>query len=152
MAKKVDLYDKKVLNEFGKDYVKILIRLLKKEGKSATGALINSISYKLKEVAGLIQYQLISNDYLTYVDEGRRPGSYPPIRAISDWVRVKGISQDAVFPIARSIYKFGIEPTNVISKTLTEIRTSPTLMRKYEDTLVDNLEKLIAGEIIKLEQ
>lgn len=152
MAKKVDLYDKKVLNEFGKDYVKILIRLLKKEGKSATGALINSISYKLKEVAGLIQYQLISNDYLTYVDEGRRPGSYPPIRAISDWVRVKGISKDAVFPIARSIYKFGIEPTNVISKTLTEIRTSPTLMRKYEDTLVDNLEKLIAAEIIKLEQ
>ncbi len=152
MAKKVELYDKKVLNEFGKDYVKILIRLLKKEGKDATGALINSISYKLRDVAGIIQYQLISNDYLTYVDEGRRPGTYPPIRAISDWVRVKGISQDAVFPIARSIYKFGIEPTNVISKTLREIQTSPTLNKKYEDTLVDNLEKLIAGEIIKLEQ
>lgn len=149
---KITLYDKKLKNEFGKDYVKILIRLLKREGKSATGALINSISYKLKEVAGLIQYQLISNDYLTYVDEGRRPGSYPPIRAISDWVRVKGISQDAVFPIARSIYKFGIEPTNVISKTLTEIKTSPTLIRKYEDTLEEQLEKLIEAELIKLEQ
>ncbi len=149
---KVDLYDKKVLNEFGKDYVKILIRLLKKEGKVASSALINSISYKLKEQAGLIQYQLIANDYLQYVDEGRKPGSYPPIRAIADWARVKGISKDAVFPIARSIFKFGIKPTNVLKKTLTEIQTSPTLMNKYEDTLVENMEKLLQAELIKLEQ
>ena len=149
---KVDLYDKKVLNEFGKDYVKILIRLLKKEGKVASSALINSISYKLKEQAGLIQYQLIANDYLQYVDEGRKPGSYPPIRAIADWVRVKGISKDAIFPIARSIFKFGIKPTNVLKKTLTEIQTSPTLMNKYEDTLVENMEKLLQAELIKLEQ
>ena len=149
---KVDLYDKKVLNEFGKDYVKILIRLLKKEGKVASSALINSISYKLKEQAGLIQYQLIANDYLQYVDEGRKPGSYPPIRAIADWARVKGISKDAVFPIARSIFKFGIKPTNVLKKTLTEIQTSPTLRNKYEDTLVENMEKLLQAELIKLEQ
>jgi|TARA_R110000782_G_scaffold33087_1_gene80198 hypothetical protein len=149
---KVDLYDKKVLNEFGKDYVKILIRLLKKEGKVASSALINSISYKLKEQAGLIQYQLIANDYLQYVDEGRKPGSYPPIRAIADWVRVKGISKDAIFPIARSIFKFGIKPTNVLKKTLTEIQTSPTLRNKYEDTLVENMEKLLQAELIKLEQ
>jgi len=149
---KVDLYDKKVLNEFGKDYVKILIRLLKKEGKVASSALINSISYKLKEQAGLIQYQLIANDYLQYVDEGRKPGSYPPIRAIADWVRVKGISKDAIFPIARSIFKFGIKPTNVLKKTLTEIQTSPTLRNKYEETLVENMEKLLQAELIKLEQ
>lgn len=149
---KVDLYDKKVLNEFGKDYVKILIRLLKKEGKVASSALINSISYKLKEQAGLIQYQLIANDYLQYVDEGRKPGSYPPIRAIADWARVKGISKDAVFPIARSIFKFGIKPTNVLKKTLTEIQTSPTLRNKYEETLVENMEKLLQAELIKLEQ
>ena len=149
---KVDLYDKKVLNEFGKDYVKILIRLLKKEGKVASSALINSISYKLKEQAGLIQYQLIANDYLQYVDEGRKPGSYPPIRAIADWVRVKGISKDAIFPIARSIFKFGIKPTHVLKKTLTEIQTSPTLRNKYEETLVENMEKLLQAELIKLEQ
>lgn len=149
---KITLYDKKLMNEFGKDYVKILIRMLKQKKKVASGALINSISYKLKETAGIIQYQLISNDYLEWVDQGRRPGSYPPIRAISDWVRVKGISKDAVFPIARSIYKFGIEPTNVIRDTMNEIRTSPTLNKKYEETLEEQLEKLIEAELIKLEQ
>jgi hypothetical protein len=149
---KITLYDKKLMDEFGKDYVKILIRLLKKEGKDATGALINSISYKLRDTAGIIQYQLIANDYLQYVDEGRRPGSYPPMRAISDWVRVKGISKDAIFPIMRSIYTFGIEPTNVIKNTLNEIKTSPTLQKKYEDTLEEQLEKLIEAELIKLEQ
>jgi len=149
---KITLYDKKLMDEFGKDYVKILIRLLKQRGKSASGALINSISYKLRDTAGIIQYQLISNDYLQWVDEGRRPGSYPPMRAISDWVRVKGISKDAVFPIMRSIYKFGIEPTNVIKDTMKEIQTSPTLRKKYEETLVEQMEKLLQAELIKLEQ
>jgi len=149
---KITLYDKKLMDEFGKDYVKILIRLLKQRGKSASGALINSISYKLRDTADIIQYQLISNDYLQWVDEGRRPGSYPPMRAISDWVRVKGISKDAVFPIMRSIYKFGIEPTNVIKDTMKEIQTSPTLRKKYEETLVEQMEKLLQAELIKLEQ
>lgn len=149
---KIILYERKMLNEFGKDYVKILIRLLKKEGKVASGALINSIDYRLVETAKLIQYQLISNDYLTYVDQGRKPGSYPPMRAIADWVRIKGISKDAIFPIARSIFKFGIEPTNVLSKTIREIETSPALRKKYEDELVDNLEKLLMADIIKLKQ
>jgi hypothetical protein len=149
---KIILYERKMLNEFGKDYVKILIRLLKKERKVASGALINSIDYRLVETAKLIQYQLLSNDYLTYVDQGRRPGSYPNMRAIADWVRIKGISKDAIFPIARSIFKFGIEPTNVLSKTIQEIETSPALRKKYEDELVDNLEKLLAADIIKLGQ
>jgi hypothetical protein len=149
---KITLYDRKLMNEFGKDYVKILIRLLKKNGKDATGALINSISYKLRDTAGIIQYQLIANDYLQYVDEGRKRGSYPPMRAISDWVRVKGISKDTVFPIMRSIYKFGIEPTNVLKDTMKEIQTSPTLQKKYEDTLEEQLEKLIEADLIKLQQ
>jgi hypothetical protein len=149
---KIILYEKKMLNEFGKDYVKILIRLLKKEGKSSSGALINSIDYRLVETANRIQYQLISNDYLKYVDEGRKPGSYPNMRAIGDWVRTKGISKEAIFPIARSIFKFGIKPTNVLQRTIKEIETSNTLLRKYEDELVDNIERLVMADIIKLKQ
>ena len=149
---KIKLFEKKMLDEFGKDYVKVLTRLLKKEGKNASGALINSIAYKLRETAEGIQYILEANDYLEWVDAGRRPGSYPPIRAISDWVRVKGISKDAIFPIARSIYQFGIKPTNVLDKTIREIQSSPTLQRKYEEELANNLEKIVASEFEKLNQ
>lgn len=131
------------MKEFGKDYVKILYRELRREGKDATGALINSLAFEIKEEATQIQFLIKANDYLKYVDKGRKPGKYPPIKAIAQWARVKGISQDAVFPIARSIYKFGIKPTNVIQRVVKEFQTSPTLQKKYEDEVVNQLIKMI---------
>ena len=143
MAGKNRFIDTKKQHEFGKDYVKILIALLKKEGKDSSGALINSINYKLKDDAEEILIAIEANDYLKWVDEGRKPGTYPNIRAISEWTRIKGIDQKAVFPISHNIFKFGIEPTNVISRTIKEIETSPTLNRKFEDEISENLEKTI---------
>lgn len=131
------------MKEFGKDYVKILYRELRREGKDATGALINSLAFEIKEEATQIQFLIKANDYLKYVDKGRKPGKYPPIKAIAQWARVKGISQDAVFPIARSIYKFGIKPTNVIQRVVKEFQTSSTLRKKYEDEVVNQLIKMI---------
>lgn len=145
---------KKILNArdvkiFGRDYVKILIIMLKKAGKRSSGALINSIDFRLKEQANQINIELIANDYLKYVDEGRRAGTYPPISAIAKWTSINGISKSAAFPIARSIFKFGIKPTHVLDKTSKEILSSPALDRKYEDSLRDNLEDLIYDEMIK---
>lgn len=148
--KKIELYDKKTLNEFGKDYAKILTIFLKKNKKSASGALINSINWKLKETAQEILIILESNDYLEWVDKGRKPGKYPPLKAISQWAKLKGISQEAVFPIARKIFKFGIEPTNVIAKTIKEIQTSPTFQKKYEDELLKNVENMVGLEFEEL--
>jgi len=131
------------MKEFGKDYVKILYRELRREGKDATGALLNSLAFEIKEDAQQIQFFIKANDYLKWVDKGRRPGKYPPIKAISKWAQVKGISQEAVFPIARSIYKFGIKPTNVIQRVVKEFETSPTLKKKYEDEVVNQLIDMI---------
>jgi len=150
MSKKVELYDEQTLKEFGKDYVKILTIFLKKNRKVASGALINSINFKLQEKAKEILIILESNDYLEWVDKGRNPGKYPPLRAISDWARLKGISQNAVFPIARKIFKFGIEPTNVIADTIKEIETSPTFQKKYEDTLLKNVEEIMGYQFEEL--
>ena len=150
MSKKVELYDEKTLKEFGKDYVKILTIFLKKNRKIASGALINSINFKLQEKAKEILIILESNDYLEWVDKGRKPGKYPPLRAISEWARLKGISQNAVFPIARKIFKFGIEPTNVIADTIKEIETSPTFQKRYEDTLLKNVEEIMGYQFEEL--
>jgi hypothetical protein len=141
------LFDDKTLNQFGKDYVKILIAFLKKNNKVNTGALINSIDYKLKSTANDIQIELLANDYLINVDKGRKPGKYPNMSAISKYASSKGIPQSAVFPIARKIFKFGIEPTFVLDKTTKEIQTSPTLQRKYEKELIENIEDLIVKNI-----
>lgn len=140
MAKQDQLISERKMREFGRDYVKILGRFLlsnKPFAKVASGALLNSLDYRLVDDAKNIQ--IIANKYLQYVDKGRRPGSYPPIQAIKQWASIKGIPQSAVFPIARKIFKFGIKPTNVIQKTVREIETSRTIRKKYEDEGVNNL-------------
>jgi hypothetical protein len=43
---KNELFDKKKLREFGKDYVKLLTVFLKRANKSSTGALIKLIKLK----------------------------------------------------------------------------------------------------------
>jgi len=131
------------MKEFGRDYVKILWRELRREGKDATGALLNSLAFEVREEAQQIKFFILANDYLKYVDKGRKPGKYPPIKAIAKWVEVKGISPEAVFPIARSIFKFGIKPTNVIQRVVKEFETSPTLQKKYEDEVVNQLINMI---------
>ena len=141
MAEDIPLISEKKLNEFGRDYVKILYRLLKKKKKDATGALINSLDYRIRPDA--MEIELIANDYLTYVDQGRRRGSYPPIRPLIKWAEVRGISRNAAYAIQKSIYKFGIKPTNVIQETVKEIESSPTLTKKYEDEITNNIIEMV---------
>lgn len=144
MAEK--FFDNKLANEFGKDYVKILVAQLKGNKpypKVASGSLINSINYRLQDTANGINVILLANDYLKYVDEGRRPGTYPPIRAIQRWVAIKGIKPEAAWAIRKNIYKFGIKPTNVLKKTIRTIEVSRNTNRIYEQRMVDNIVKIL---------
>ena len=138
--------DKKLANEFGKDYVKIMVGLLKGNKpfpKVASGSLINSINYRLQDTANGINVILLANDYLQYVDRGRKPGTYPPIQAIQKWVSIKGLPKEAAWAIRQNIYKFGIKPTNVIRKTQNIMDITRNANRKYEQRMVDNIVKVI---------
>jgi hypothetical protein len=138
--------DKKLANEFGKDYVKVMVGLLKGNKpfpKVASGSLINSINYRLQDTANGINVILLANDYLQYVDRGRKPGTYPPIQAIQKWVSIKGLPKEAAWAIRQNIYKFGIKPTNVIRKTQNIMDITRNANRKYEQRMVDNIVKVI---------
>jgi hypothetical protein len=115
--------------------------------KVASGSLVNSINYKLQDTAQGINVILVANDYLKYVDQGRRPStnpdSKPPIQAIQRWVAIKGIPQQAAWAIRHNIWRFGIKPTNVIKKTKNIFETSRNANRKYEERMVDNIVKLL---------
>lgn len=56
--------------------------------------------------------RIVLNDYVQYIESGRRPGSWPPPHVIADWCARKGIPNDnsTVFLICRSIYMKGIPP------------------------------------------
>jgi hypothetical protein len=153
MAYKV--IDKALANEFGKDYVKVLVSLLKNNrpyAKVASGSLINSINYRLQDTANGVNLILLGNDYLKYVDQGRRPGTYPPIKAIQRWVQIKGIPKEAAWAIRTNIFKFGIKPTRVIAKTRFTIETNRKYMLKYEKSIVDTITKNIEKDWLNLEK
>jgi len=131
------------IKEFGRDYVKILTRELLRAGKDASGRLIRSINYKLVEDAEIIKLEILAEKYLEYVDKGRKPGSYPPIKPLIEWVKIKNLPINVAYGAQQNIFKFGIKPTNIIQKVVKEFETSPTLKRKYEEEVVNSIIKNI---------
>lgn len=134
---------------FGDDYLKILIQELRAAGKRSSGKLINSLNYRLASEGEVLNMVFDGEDYFNVVDAGRRPGTFPPIQAISAWANVKGIPQSAVYPIAKSIYKFGIQPTNVFEKANTKaINGQP--MNELESNIVKNVENIVINQLNQL--
>ena len=152
MAKR--LIRKQALNEFGKVWVETLRNELlnnKPFPKRASGQLINSINYKVIQTPQGDELKLFSENYLTFVDKGvsgtekkyATPYSYrtkyPKIDEIQKWTRLKGIPQEAVYPIANKIFRFGMKPTNVINKTIRHIEYKSKWKTKFEGEIADEI-------------
>jgi hypothetical protein len=141
--KKVD--DKLLFNlakNYGDEYVKWLVKLLKEAKKIASGRLIRSIDYKLvKAVEGyLITIQ--HEDYLLYVNDGRAKGKKPPpVSAIEKWIKIRGIVprqkdmsiRTLAIIIAKGISKNSIQPTNVIQKAAEKVKQANFIRRQKID-------------------
>lgn len=118
---------REAMNQLGEALVIEIKLQLTTDGKSATGDLINSIAYNLVTTSNGFEIQIMSKDYLKYVDQGRKPGKMPPSDKLVPWVKARGIKfndrgsvvtdESAAFVIARSIGEKGIKPTDVIQKS-----------------------------------
>jgi len=144
---KNELFEDQNYIDYGRDYIKVIAKLLMKAGKDASGKLIRSLSDNVQDDASKVQLIIESEDYFKYVDEGRKPGSFPPISDIEKWTKLKGIPQAAAFPIAKSIYKFGIKPTNIIEKSIKQFE--PQLIQDIEEDVTYNVEEDVFNNIEK---
>ena len=112
-------------------------------GKIASGKLYDSIRYEVKQAKGEFILSFLMASYGYYVDKGVKP--HPEyltgkgtgkkskfIEALKKWCKIKGIPQNAAYPIRRSIWKYGIKPTNFF--------TIPTTRRqKYFENELGNM-------------
>jgi len=133
------------LDIFGKEYIEELGKELKAAGKDASGNLIRSLDTRVRKTGFGTSYtlQILSEEYLKYVDEGRRAGSkQPPLQAIKDWTKLKGLDEGLAFPIAKKIAEDGIKATNVIEKALNKVQSN-VAFRKLEDGVGDWVDDLI---------
>ena len=109
---------------------------LQEDGKVATGELINSLEPYVEEEDDKVFLYVDVKPYGRYVDEGRKPGKWPPRKAIREWIKQKGIrprnkqtEEQTTFLIQRSIGIRGI-------------KASPFL--DIWDMYVNELEEIIA--------
>lgn len=134
------------LNGFINDFMNTYKSLLVRDGKKASGNLINSIrnvdiTFENGEIVGEISLA----SYWKYVEYGRRPGKFPPLQNILDWIKIKpviprpvnGLKQPSekqlAFLISRKIAKDGIKAGNQLQEAL-EITWS-----KWENTLSQSI-------------
>lgn len=68
------------------------------------------------DVVDLELVNILVNDYIQYIESGRKPGSFPPVSVIAKWAAEKGITTDnrIVWAICQSIYRDGIAPRPLI--------------------------------------
>lgn len=121
-----------VLDDFTKDVAETYRSLLLRDGKNATGELISSIRPMTPElVNGAFECSLSLAPHWKYVENGRRPGKFPPIDNILEWVKVKPelarpnrldrkeiTPKQLAFLVARKIATKGIQPGNQLEEAL----------------------------------
>ena len=129
----------KIVMEFTKDIMDI-VRVVMESN-------IDSDSYKnLKVIAkndGDLVFDIILNDYLKFIESGRRKGAdMPPVEAIVEWAKKHGIPTDngTIYLIRRAISRDGIAPRPFMATVMEQIDLN---MPNWYDKIFDEITKLI---------
>lgn len=104
----------------------------------------------LKVVAtddGDLVFDLMLNDYLVFIESGRRAGAkFPPVEPIVRWARKRGIPTDnsTIFLIRRAISRDGVSPRPFIGyifETMDDFWNSGIWSDKIFDKIMEQLDK-----------
>lgn len=114
----------RVLNEFADQFIQNARDGLQADGSIATGELYNSFQKIIEIGEDYYSVKISLADYWQFVNSGRKPGKFPPLPAIRNWIEVKPVNpyplsngktpsiQQLTFLISRKIAYEGIEPTD----------------------------------------
>lgn len=134
----------KIVMEFSKDLM-TLVRMVMESNvginsKTGSNTLVNSNIYKTLSVKatndGDLIFDIILNDYLVFIESGRRKGAkFPPVEPIVKWARSRGIPTDnsTIYLIRRAISRDGIQPRPIMAHVLEEVD------REWDEQLADKL-------------
>lgn len=141
------------LNSFLSDFIATYKGLLIRDDKKASGNLIKS----LKPVSIVFEgYRYTGSislaSYWKYVEYGRKPGKFPPVNKILDWIRVKPViprpingikptQKQLAFLISRKIARDGIKPGNQFEEALNLTWAKDSKM--ISDAITADLEEAI---------
>lgn len=132
------------LKAIADDFVTSYKQSLESKGKVASGNLVKSIKSKVKIDGKYILVILNLEEYYRWVELGRKPGKFPPVDKIREWIRVKPILPQPIngklpttnqlsFLIGRSIARNGIKPTNALKESINNFDLVGKIYQYFED-------------------
>lgn len=141
----------KIVMEFSKEIMDI-VRVVMESNlldnhKVGRNTIIGSDIYKNLQVIskndGDLVFDILLNDYLTYIESGRRKGAkMPPVEPIVRWARSRGIPTDnsTIFLIRRAISRDGIQPRPFMATVMEQIDLD---MPNWYDKIFDEIISII---------
>lgn len=143
-----------IVMEFSKDIMS-LVRMVMESNvginkKTNTNTLINSNIYNTLSVHatndGDLVFDILLNDYIAYIESGRRKGAkMPPVEPIVMWAKKHGIPSDnsTIFLIRRAISRDGIAPRPLMAHVFDDID------KEWNDNIANKLFDKITLELDK---
>ena len=136
----------KIVMEFTKDIMKLVHAVM--DGQEFAKDKTSSDIYKNLQVNatndGDLVFDILLNDYITYIESGRRKGAdMPPVEAIVEWAKKHGIPTDnsTIFLIRRAISRDGIAPRPFMDKVFEDI--DDVWDKNWADELFDEIMRMI---------
>lgn len=138
----------------GDELKKNLIQELRRTKAIASGDLLKSINFTVQFTPKGAVINLNGNDYITYIDEGRKPGKYAKISPLKQWVKAKGIATDdakvtaIAFAINNKIKREGIKARPILEKTFDQ--NLPLYDKIIDEVLNKDLDKYLQQKLNEL--
>lgn len=136
----------KIVMEFTKDIMKLVQAVM--DGQEFSNNKIGSDIYKNLQVNatndGDLVFDIILNDYLKFIESGRRKGAdMPPVEPIIKWAKKHGIPTDngTIYLIRRAISRDGIAPRPFMDKVFEDI--DDVWDKNWADELFDEIMRMI---------
>ena len=122
----------KIVMAFSKDLMELVREVMESNvginEKVGSNTLKGSNIYNALQIKatndGDLVYDIILNDYLVYIENGRRKGAkMPPVEPIVNWARSRGIPTDnsTIYLIRRAISRDGIKPRPFMAYVMEEV-------------------------------
>ena len=136
----------KIVTEFTKDIMQLVHAVM--DGQDLDSNKSSSGIYKNLQVKatndGDLVFDIILNDYLKFIESGRRKGAdMPPVKPIIEWAKKHGIPTDngTIYLIRRAISRDGIAPRPFMDKVFADI--DDVWDKNWADELFDEIMRMI---------
>jgi hypothetical protein len=119
---------------------------------NATKNLSNSLSFEIVKIPKGYSFKFFGTNYAQFVEEGRNPGSFTPIKPLMEWIVEKGIRprkngkfvstkgvqadqqiRSFAYAISKTNKRTGIEKTNFLEDAIN------TVVQRSEDKIIDSI-------------